>query len=56
MATTAAGVLGIGVRRFWETYPNTIAVSDAAVTLELLPALAGGHLPGDAEAWHRLYS
>jgi hypothetical protein len=50
----AAGQLAVGVRHFWETYPNGISVSPAGIDVELLPALAGAPPPGDADAWHRL--
>ena len=49
------GLLAVGVRNFWQTYPKGLRVGAAGVALELLPPRSGGDLPGDAEAWHRLY-
>ena len=50
------GALAFGLRNFWETYPKAISVTGDAVTLEFLPVLSGEDLPGDDDAWHRLYS
>ena len=47
--------LAAGIRNFWQSYPKGIAVSGDAVRLELLPELSGEELPGDDEAWQRLY-
>ena len=49
------GLLALGVRNFWQTYPKGLQVEAAGVAIELLPPRSGGDLPGDAEAWHRLY-
>ena len=53
---SAAGrALAAGIRTFWQTCPKGIAVSDHAVRLEILPELSGEELPGDEEAWQRIY-
>ena len=53
---SAAGhTLAAGIRAFWQTGPKGIAVSDDAVRLEVLPKLSGEELPGDDEAWQRIY-
>jgi hypothetical protein len=47
---------GILQKMFWQTYPNAVSVDAASVLrIELLPELSDKELPGDAEAWHRLY-
>ena len=49
------GLLQIGLRNFWQTYPKGLKVAPDGVTIELFPRLSGQLLPGDEEAWHRLY-
>ena len=51
----SGGPVTVGVRCFWETCPKGLAIDPSAVTVELLPALSGDDLPGDEDAWHRLY-
>lgn len=48
--------LSVGVSNFWQTYPKAVSVGRDTVTLEYLPVLSGDALPGDDDAWHRLYS
>ena len=50
-----SGALAVAVRNFWETYPKGVRVDQNAVSVELLPSLSGEDLPGDENAWHRLY-
>ena len=50
-----SGLLALGVRNFWQTYPKGLHVDAAGVAIELLPPRSEVELPGDAEAWHRLY-
>ena len=47
--------LALGVRHFWQTCPKGIRVEADAIAVEVLPPLSGAELPGDADAWHRLY-
>ena len=47
--------LAISVRNFWETYPKGVHVTQEMLGVELLPPLSGEPLPGDEDAWHRLY-
>jgi len=49
------GLLALGVRNFWQTYPKGVRVGASEVAVELLPPRSEDDLPGDAEAWHRLY-
>lgn len=49
------GLTAIGLRNFWETYPKALSVGNDHLTMELFPQLSGEELPGDEEAWHRLY-
>ena len=49
------GLLALGVRNFWQTYPKGLHVGAAGVAIELLPPRSEVELPGDTEAWHRLY-
>ena len=49
------GLVALGVRNFWQTYPKGLQVGAAGVAIELLPPRSEADLPGDAEAWHRLY-
>ena len=49
------GPLAVGVRNFWETYPKGLSVTEEGVSVELLPTLSGAALPGDEDAWHRIY-
>lgn len=51
----AGGSLGIGLRRFWQTYPKAITVGADGIDIGLFPERCGRALPGDEEAWHRLY-
>ena len=48
-------LLALGVRNFWQTYPKGLQVGATGVAIELLPSRSDAELPGDAEAWHRLY-
>ncbi|MEM7134242.1 MAG: hypothetical protein AAF702_48680 [Chloroflexota bacterium] len=48
-------LLTVGIRNFWQTYPKGLTVAPDRVTIELFPQLSGEPLPGDEEAWHRLY-
>lgn len=50
-----AGSLGVGLRQFWQTYPKALAVGSAGIDIGLFPDRRGVELPGDDEAWHRLY-
>ena len=50
-----SGSLGIGLRQFWQTYPKALSVDSEGVSIELFPDRRGVELPGDDEAWHRLY-
>ncbi len=50
-----AGSLGIGVRNFWQTYPKALSVGGGGIDLQLFPDRRGIKLPGDEDAWHRLY-
>ena len=50
-----SGALGIGVRNFWQTYPKAITVGSGGIDIDLFPERAGRDLPGDEDAWHRLY-
>ncbi len=50
-----AGSLGIGLRRFWQTYPKAITIGAEGIDIGLFPERGGRELPGDEEAWHRLY-
>ena len=47
--------LGVGVRNFWQTYPKALAVDGDGIDIALFPDRRGVELPGDEEAWHRLY-
>ena len=49
------GSLGIGLRRFWQNYPKALSVESAGIEIALFPERAGRELPGDEDAWHRLY-
>lgn len=59
------GLVGLAVRRFWQTCPSGLRVDAAGAAVELLPSLpplpsrppgpAAGESPGeDADRWHRL--
>ena len=50
-----SGTLGVGLRHFWQTYPKALAVDEQGIQIELFPDRRGLDLPGDDEAWHRLY-
>ncbi len=47
--------LGVGLRNFWQTYPKALAVDEEGIDIGLFPERSGCELPGDDEAWHRLY-
>lgn len=47
--------LGIGLRQFWQTYPKALSVGSAGIDIQLFPDRRDVELPGDDEAWHRLY-
>jgi hypothetical protein len=49
------GTLGVGIRRFWQTYPQALRVTAEGVQIQLFPELPDAPLPGDEDAWHRLY-
>ena len=49
------GSLGLGLRQFWQTYPKALAVDGDGIDIQLFPDRRGVELPGDDEAWHRLY-
>ena len=55
VSSATGHTLAAGIRHFWQSYPKGVAVSGDAVRLELLPELSGEELPGDEEAWQRLY-
>ena len=50
-----SGSLGVGLRRFWQTYPKALSVGGAGIDIDLFPDRRGVELPGDEDAWHRLY-
>lgn len=50
-----SGSLGIGIRHFWQTYPKALTVDAQGIDICLFPKRAGRELPGDDDAWHRLY-
>ncbi len=50
-----SGLLGIGVRNFWQTYPKALTVGSGSIDIGLFPQRGGRDLPGDEDAWHRLY-
>jgi hypothetical protein len=52
---TSTGETLVGIRNFWQRYPKGIAVVDGAIHVDILPALSGDELPGDEDAWQRLY-
>jgi len=47
--------LGVGLRQFWQTYPKALSVDRDGIDIHLFPDRRGIDLPGDDEAWHRLY-
>ncbi len=47
--------IGLGLARFWQTYPKALAVDERGLHFQLFPERRGVELPGDADAWHRLY-
>jgi hypothetical protein len=51
----AEGTLAVGIKEFWQTWPRGFRQDAKAIVLELLPELSGDLLPGDEDAWHRLY-
>ncbi len=55
VSSATGHTLAAGIRNFWQSYPKGVAVSRDAVRLEILPELSGEELPGDEEAWQRLY-
>ena len=50
-----AGALAVGIRQFWQTYPKALTVDAQGIEIGFLPERAGRELPGDEDAWHRLY-
>ncbi len=52
---TATGPLGIGIKDFWQSYPKGLTATADTLSIELFPELSGEPLPGDEDAWHRLY-
>ena len=50
-----SGTLGIGLRNFWQRYPKALAVDSDGINIALFPERAGRDLPGDEDAWHRLF-
>lgn len=53
--TRQPGRLALGVKNFWETYPKGLHVAAGGIAVQLFPELSGQPLPGDEDAWHRLY-
>ena len=53
---TADGLVGLAVRRFWQTCPTGLRVDGDGATVELLPALPPEPTAGqpDTESWHQL--
>jgi len=51
----AQGALAVGIKEFWQTWPRGFRQESEAIVLELLPELSGDALPGDEDAWHRIY-
>ncbi len=51
----ASGTLAVGIKEFWQTWPRGFRQETGAIVLELLPELSGDPLPGDEDAWHRIY-
>jgi hypothetical protein len=49
------GTLAIGLKEFWQTWPRGFHQGPEGIALELLPELSGDPLPGDEDAWHRIY-
>lgn len=50
-----AGLLGVGLRDFWQTYPKALSVGGGGIDIALFPDRRGVDLPGDEDAPHRLY-
>ena len=50
-----SGTLGVGLRNFWQRYPKALAVDGDGINISLFPERAGRELPGDEDAWHRLF-
>jgi len=51
----AEGTLAVGIKEFWQTWPRGFRQGTGTIALELFPELSGDPLPGDEDAWHRLY-
>jgi hypothetical protein len=49
------GTLAAGLKDFWQTWPRGFRQDPTEIVFELLPELAGDTLPGDEEAWQRIY-
>ena len=54
------GLVGLAVRRFWQTYPKGLRVDATGATVELLPALkplpaAGKPGVADDDSWHQIF-
>ena len=45
----------VGMRGFWQNYPKGISASTDGIQLEIMPPRPAEELPGDDDAWHRLY-
>ena len=50
-----SGNLGIGIKNFWQTYPKALSASNNSIHIQLFPERFDDELPGDEDAWHRLY-
>lgn len=50
-----SGQLGVGLKHFWQTYPKALTVDNDSVCIHLFPERSDSELPGDEDAWHRLY-
>lgn len=52
------GLVGLAVRRFWQTCPKGLRIDADGADVELLPPLPpqpAAERPEDAESWHRLF-
>jgi hypothetical protein len=50
-----SGLFGVGLKHFWQMYPKALVVDNQTVHIQLFPERSGEDLPGDDDAWHRLY-
>lgn len=50
-----SGLLGVGLKHFWQMYPKALVVDDHKIHIQLFPERSGGDMPGDDDTWHRLY-